>query len=53
MKGMEDVEEKDSWPREQCVQMPHIRDILLEGLKESQYNNSKSVRTRGRQKPDR
>lgn len=41
MKGTEDMEEKDSWQREQCVQMPHIRDILLEELKESQYENTK------------
>lgn len=35
------MEEKDSWQREQCVKMPHIRDTLLEELKESQYDNSK------------
>lgn len=38
---MEDMEEKDSWPREQYVQMPHIRGILLEELKESQCDGSK------------
>lgn len=42
MKGVEDMVEKDSWPREQCLQMPHVRDILLEELKESQYDNSKN-----------
>lgn len=35
VKGMEDGEEKDSWQREQHMQMPHIGDILLEELKES------------------
>ena len=52
VKCMEDVEEKDSWQGEQHVQMPHIRDILLEEVKESHYDDSKkNVRTRGRQKP--
>lgn len=43
VKGMEDVEEKYSWQREQHVQMPHLRDTLLEELKESHDDDSKKM----------